>query len=149
MDFIEIVIFRKHFSQSWFNKHVLFNMFLFKYFDLFYLFNQFSAKKVPKTLLFSIFLLFRMQFLIPYGMNFIIRKNQGNICWSVSKRQFTEIGWNLQKIKTLLHCLEFQRLEHRQTTPRLINLASLNVELCKFDESKFCFEKVLLLSISL
>ena len=47
-------------------------MFLFWYFDLFYFFVQFLAKKGgPKTLFFSIFLQFLMHFLVPSGTNFI------------------------------------------------------------------------------
>ena len=69
-------------------------MFLFSHFDLFYFFAQlnFWQKKVFQKLFFSIFLQFRIHFLIPSDTNFIINikygvwkweKNQDNICWSL------------------------------------------------------------------
>ena len=65
-------------------------MFLFWYFDLFYFFAQFLAKKSGlKILFFSIFLQFLMHFLVPSGTKFITnmdwegeKKIQCNICWS-------------------------------------------------------------------
>ena len=47
-------------------------MFLFWYFDLFYFFAQFLAKKSGlKILFFNIFLQFLMHFLVPSGTKFI------------------------------------------------------------------------------
>ena len=97
MNYMKIVIFRKHFSRSLISIYGLIRSFLgiFIYFSF--------LLSVPKTL-FSIFL---VHFLTPSGTNLLPKQNMGSVdqkkkqtrqhllvFGNVSKRQYLKIVWN-------------------------------------------------------
>ena len=119
-------------------------MFLFSHFDLFYFFAQlnFWQKKVFQKLFFSVFLQFRIHFLIPSDTNFII-----NICWSLVISAWGNFP-KLVEISKKKRSLEFHCPKHGQIILKLNNLASWNIEFYKFgwNNQSLCFSKIFIVS---
>ena len=66
-----------------------------------------------------------------------MKKNQDNICWSSemsARDNFPKMIETSKNLKNCIVCLEFQCPKRRQTIPKLISLALLNVEFYNFGQ---------------
>ena len=88
-------------------------------------------KKKVQRLFFSIVLQFLLHVLIPSGTNFITNMKCGVWGWEKKPRQHLLVFGNVSRMQ-FLAIFEFQCSNHGHSIPKLINLASLNVEFHKF-----------------